>query len=212
MTVALAGLGTLLGQYGYLAVTVLVLLEDFGVPAPGETVLILASIAAHQGRLDILAVAGLAFVAAVAGDNIGFAIGHFGGRPLLARYGRYILLTPRRLERAERFMARHGGKVVVVARFVEGLRQANGLLAGATGMHWRRFLVFNALGAAAWVAVWSTLGYVLGAHLTSVEHLVTRYELYLLGAAGLAVAGFVTWRIVRARRHRGMPVRDAEPR
>jgi membrane protein DedA with SNARE-associated domain len=213
VTSAFADLGALLGQYGYLAVAVLVLVEDFGVPAPGETVLILASIAAHDGRLNILAVAGIAFAAAVVGDNIGFAIGRFGGRPLLHRYGRYVLLTPHRLERAERFMVRHGGKVVVIARFVEGLRQANGLLAGATGMPWRRFLPYNAIGAAAWVGVWATLGYLAGGHLPEIEHLVTRYELYLLGAAVLAVAGFVGWRVLRARRRRrALPVPDSDPR
>ncbi|BCJ39201.1 hypothetical protein Athai_67040 [Actinocatenispora thailandica] len=202
MTAAFVDLGALLGQYGYLAVAVLVLVEDFGVPAPGETVLILASIAAHAGRLNILAVAAIAFVAAVAGDNIGFAIGHFGGRPLLHRFGRYVLLTPRRLDRAERFMLRHGGKVVVIARFVEGLRQANGLLAGVTGMRWRRFLAFNMIGAAAWVGVWAALGYLAGGHLPAIEHLITRYQLYLLGAAVLAVAGFAGWRVLRARRRR----------
>ncbi|GAA4202903.1 DedA family protein [Actinocatenispora rupis] len=202
MTTALADLAALLDQYGYLAVSVLVLVEDFGVPSPGETVLILASVAAHDGHLHILAVAGLALVAAVLGDNIGYAIGHFGGRRLLARYGRYVLLTPRRLDRAERFMGRHGGTVVIVARFVEGLRQANGLLAGAAGMRWWRFLVCNAIGAAAWVGVWATLGYLLGAHLAAVERLATRYELYVVVAAALAVTGLVGWRVRRAHRRR----------
>lgn len=201
MIAALADLGTLLGHYGYLAVAVLVLVEDFGVPAPGETVLILASIEAHNGRLDILAVAAFAFVAAVVGDNIGFVIGHFGGRPLLHRYGRYVLLTPRRLDRADRFMGRHGGKVVVVGRFVEGMRQANGLLAGAAGMPWRRFLVCNAIGAAAWVAVWATLGYLVGGHLAAVEHLLARYELYLLVAVGAGLVALVVGRVLaRLRR------------
>ncbi|HEY3506246.1 MAG TPA: DedA family protein [Actinocatenispora sp.] len=200
MTVALADLGGLLDHYGYLAVSVLVLVEDFGVPSPGETVLILASIEAHTGRLNIAVVAVLAVAAAIVGDNIGYAIGHFGGRPLLHRYGRYVLLTPRRLDRAERFMARHGGTVVAFARFVEGLRQANGLVAGATGMPWRRFLAFNALGAVAWVGVWASLGYLLGDNLTTVEHLFTRYEWYLLGAAALGAAGFVGRRALRARR------------
>jgi membrane protein DedA with SNARE-associated domain len=202
MTAALADLSVLLDRYGYLAVTVLILVEDFGVPSPGETVLILASVEAHTGHLNIVVVAVLAVVAAIVGDNIGYAIGHYGGRPLLDRYSRYVLLTPKRLDRAEAFMTRHGGKMVAAAQFVEGLRQANGLLAGATGMPWRRFLAFNALGAALWVGVWATLGYLLGKHLTVVEHLVTRYELYLLAAAALALAGAIAGRVRRARRRR----------
>ena len=86
-----------LNHYGYLAVTGLVLLEDFGVPVPGETILILGAVYAGTGRLNIVLVAVLGFLGAVTGDNIGFAIGHFGGRRLAERYGRYVLLTPARL-------------------------------------------------------------------------------------------------------------------
>src|SRR5262249_12057089 len=151
-------LAPVLNRYGYLAVGGLVLVEDFGVPAPGETVLIAAAIYAGAGQLNAVAVGVIGFVAAVLGDNIGFAIGHFGGRPLAERVGKYVFLTPARLDRAERFFNRHGGKVVVVARFVEGLRQANGIIAGISGMHWRKFLGFNALGAALWVGLWVSLG------------------------------------------------------
>jgi membrane protein DedA with SNARE-associated domain len=86
----------------------------------------------------------------VLGDNIGFAIGHFGGPPLVQRYGRYIFLTSERADRATRFIARHGGWIIIVARFIEGLRQANGIIAGISGIHWAKFLVFNAI-AALWV-------------------------------------------------------------
>jgi membrane protein DedA with SNARE-associated domain len=99
-----------LNSYGYLAVIVLVLIEDFGVPVLGETTLILAAVYAGAGRLNVILVGLFAFLAAVAGDNIGFAIGHFGGRPLVERYGRYVLLTPERLDKASEFFQRHGGK------------------------------------------------------------------------------------------------------
>ena len=125
-----------LNNYGYLAVAGLVLIEDFGVPVPGETVLILGAVYAGSGRLSIVLVVLLGFLGAVVGDNIGFALGRFGGRRLVERWGRYILLTPERLDKATAFFERHGGKVIVIARFVEGLRQANGIVAGTTGMHW----------------------------------------------------------------------------
>ena len=111
-----------LNQFGYLAVVGLVLIEDFGVPVPGETVLILAAVYAGTGRLNIVLVALLGFCGALLGDNIGFAIGHFGGRRLAQRYGRYIFLTPERLDKATAFFDRHGGKIIIVARFIEGLR------------------------------------------------------------------------------------------
>jgi membrane protein DedA with SNARE-associated domain len=137
-----------LNNYGYLAVVGLVLLEDFGVPVPGETMLILGAVYAGAGKLNIVLVGLLGFCGAVVGDNIGFAIGHFGGRRLVERYGRYILLTQERIDKAQGFFERHGGKIITVARFIEGLRQANGIIAGISGLHWAKFLAFNALGAA----------------------------------------------------------------
>lgn len=190
-----------LNNYGYLAVAGLVLLEDFGVPVPGETVLILAAVYAGAGRLNIVLVGLLAFVAAVIGDNIGFAVGHFGGRPLVERFGRYIFLTPERLNKATAFFERHGGKIVVVARFIEGLRQANGIIAGISGMHWAKFLIFNAIGAALWVAVWCSIGYFSGSHIDSIYNTATRYSTYLAIAFGVLVLAWIA-RVVWRRRAR----------
>ena len=191
----------LLNHYGYLAVGFLVTIEDFGIPVPGETVLIAAALFAGAGRLNVVVVGIVGFLAAVVGDNIGFAIGHFGGRALALRWGKYVFLTPERLDRAEDFFERHGGKIIVVARFIEGLRQANGIVAGITGMHWRRFLFFNAIGAALWVGVWVSLGYLAGNHITTIYNQITQYSLYVLIAAAVALAGFIIWRLrVRARR------------
>ncbi|MGH2867778.1 MAG: DedA family protein [Pseudonocardiaceae bacterium] len=196
-------LAPVLDHYGYLAIGGLVLVEDFGIPAPGETVLIAAAVYAGAGALNIVAVALIGFVAAVLGDNIGFAIGHFGGRRLALRFDRYVFLTPARLDRAETFFTRHGGKVVTIARFVEGLRQANGIIAGITGMRWRRFLAFNALGAALWVglwvALWVALGDLAGAHLTVIYDTAHRYELYLALAAALAILALIARHLVGRR-------------
>ncbi len=191
-----------LNQFGYLAVVGLVLIEDFGVPVPGETVLILASVYAGAGRLNLGLVALLGFCGALLGDNIGFAIGHFGGHRLAERYGRYIFLTPERLEVATRFFERHGGKVIIVARFVEGLRQANGIIAGTSGMRWARFLVFNAIGAALWVLVWVSVGYFSGSHINTIYNDATHYDTYLAIGIGALVLAYVVRRVVRVRRAR----------
>jgi membrane protein DedA with SNARE-associated domain len=190
-----------LNRFGYLALG-LVFLEDFGVPVPGETVLIVSAIYAGTGRLSIWLVALIAFVAALLGDNVGFAIGHFGGRPLAERYGKYIFLTPERLDKAASFFDRHGGKVIVIARFVEGLRQANGIIAGMTGMHWRKFIPFNALGAALWVGVWVSIGYFSGNHINSIYDAATRYELYFAIAVGLLILAFIGRRVWRWRKEK----------
>lgn len=195
----LGALAPVLNHYGYLAVGGLVLVEDFGVPAPGETVLIAAAVYAGAGQLNIVLVGVIAFVAAVLGDNIGFAIGHFGGRPLALRLGKYVFLTPERLDKAESFFNRHGGKVVTIARFIEGLRQANGIIAGITGMHWLRFLAFNALGAALWVGLWVTVGDLAGAHITAIYNGISRYSTYVLIALGVVIVALVARHLIRRR-------------
>ncbi|GAC1582097.1 MAG: hypothetical protein NVS3B18_15630 [Candidatus Dormibacteria bacterium] len=189
-----------LNNYGYLAVAGLVLIEDFGVPVPGETVLILGAVYAGSGRLSIVLVVLLGFLGAVVGDNIGFAIGRFGGRRLVERWGRYLLLTPERLDKATGFFERHGGKVITIARFVEGLRQANGIVAGTTGMHWAKFLMFNALGAALWVGLWSAVGYFSGSHITSIYNTASQYSTYLAIAVGLGIIALIARHLVRRRR------------
>ena len=187
-----------LQHWGYLAVAGFIFFEDFGVPLPGETMLIAASLYAGTGHLNVFLVGLVAFVAAVAGDNVGYAIGRFGGRDLVEKYGKFVFLTADRLDRAEAFFERHGGKVVTIARFVEGLRQLNGIIAGVAGMHWFRFLVFNALGAALWVGVWTTLGYVAGNHVETIARDFTYFAI----AAGVVFAGFVVWHLLRRRRRR----------
>ncbi|MBV2356260.1 DedA family protein [Streptomyces sp. J2-1] len=206
----LAHLAPLLGDYGYWAVGGVVLVEDFGVPAPGETILLAAGVYAGAGELNIYAVAVIAFVAAVVGDNIGYLIGRTGGRAFVHRFGKYVLLTPERFASAERFFQRHGGKIVVVARFVEGLRQANGIIAGTTGMHWLRFLLCNALGAALWVGLWSSLAYLAGSHITTIYDAIDRYRLYVVIAVAVLVAALVVRHVVRGRRRAAVPDQAAE--
>ena len=190
-----------LAQYGYGAVGGLLLLESFGVPVPGEAVLIAASVYAGAGRLNIVVIALIAFAAAVAGDSIGWLIGRHGGRALLARFGRYVLLPPHRVARAEKFFTRHGSKIVPVARFVDGLRQANGLIAGMTGMRFTRFLALNAIGAALWVGLWTVVSYLAGHHIATWYPVITRLGRYELAALGLLLAAVATRAAIR-HRHR----------
>ena len=200
-----------LDRYGYLAVGGLVLLEDFGVPVPGETILILGAVYAGTGRLNIVLVGVLAFFGAVVGDNIGFAIGHFGGRALVERWGKYVFLTPERLDKAADFFDRHGGKVIVIARFVEGLRQANGIIAGTTGMHWAKFLAFNALGAALWVGLWTSVGYFSGSNIDAIYSAASRFSAYFGIVVGVLIVAYVGWRVLRYRRERAAKASSTDP-
>jgi membrane protein DedA with SNARE-associated domain len=197
---AFGDLQPVLEHYGYLAVGGFILLEDFGVPVPGEAILIAAAIFAGSGQMNIALVVLVGVLGAVIGDNVGYAIGHFGGRPLVQRFGRYVFLTPERLDHAESFFNRHGGKVVTVARFIEGLRQANGILSGIVGMHWVKFLAFNALGAVLWVCTWAGLGYLAGENITEVYAAFDRYKWYVIGAAAIVIAVLIARRVRNRRR------------
>lgn len=186
-------------KYGYLSVFGFIFLEDFGVLVPGETVLITAAFFAGLGHLNIVLVFIIGFLGSVMGDNLSFAIGEYGGHPLAERFGKYIFLTPQRIAKGEAFYNRNGGKVVAAARFINGLRQINGFAAGLSEMKWLRFIAFNSLGAAVWVGLWATVGYIGGSHIAT----FLRYELYLTVATLVFIAGFVLVKVVKNKNKRG---------
>ncbi len=159
---------------------------------------------AGAGQLNVVVVGIVALAAAIAGDNVGFAIGHFGGRRLALRWGKYVFLTPHRLDTAEKFFDRHGAKVVTVARFIEGLRQANGIVAGIACMPWwRKFAPFNALGAALWVAVWVTVGYLAGSRIDVLYRTFRRYEIYIGIGVAVLLGAFIARKIYHHRKDKG---------
>lgn len=198
----LAALAPFLTHYGYLAVGLLVLLDNAAIPVPGQTVLILAAVYAGAGQLNLAAVIAVAVVAAVLGDCLGYLLGRYGGRALVHRYGRYVGLSGARLQKAEDFFERNGGKVILVARFIDGLRQTNGIIAGTTGMPFRRFMLWNTLGALLWVGTWSTAGYLAGSDIDQVYRTALRYQLYLLLAVAALLIALGTRHLLR-RRARG---------
>ena len=191
-----------LSQYGLLAVFGAIFLEDFGVPLPGETLLIAGALLATRGSFNIYLLVVTAWCAAVLGDNVGYAIGRFGGRALALRFGKYVLLTPARLQYAERFFQKRGGIVVVLARFVEILRQLNGIVAGIAGMRWWRFLLYNMAGAALWAGFWSILFFQLGRRGERVVFLLRRYEPLAAAAVIVLAAAIIAARVLLHRRRR----------
>lgn len=198
-----------LNQYGYLAVFLAIMLEDFSLPLPGETLLVTASaVAGLTGHLSIWLVMALGFVAAVIGDNIGFAIGHFGGRRLVLKYGRYVFIREKHLKKSEELFERHGGKVVAIARFINGLRQLNGIIAGASRMDWRRFLAYNILGAALWVGVWGSVGYFSGDRLGPILSQLDRYDRYLVIGIVVLIVAAIAGKLLKRRSERKNPAEE----
>jgi membrane protein DedA with SNARE-associated domain len=192
-----------LDHYGYLAIALLLVLENIGIPViPGELALIAGAIFAGTGQagLNIVLVGIVAVAAVVIGAEIGYLIGRYAGRELVLRYGKYVLLKPEHLDRAEAVVSRYGGIVVVAARFVVGLREANGLIAGITKMRARTFAFFNVVGACAWVATWVSIGYFAGDHIDSIYSNINRYSLYVLVVLVVLLLAYIAWRLVRRRR------------
>jgi len=184
--------------YGYWAVFFGVMLENAGVPIPGETILLVAGYFASTGEFHLWLVMLIAASGAVIGDNIGFAIGHHYGRSVLLKLGRFIFLTPKRVERMDHYFERHGNKTILVARFITGFRVFAALFAGASKMPWRVFVVYNVAGAILWSTVISTLGYLFGASLPLLVKWVGRSGTILLIAA--IVFGVIAWRVQRRRK------------
>jgi len=184
--------------YGYWAVFFGVMLENAGVPVPGETILLIAGYFASTGKFHLGLVMLIAATGAVIGDNIGFAIGHHYGRNVLLRVGRFFFLTPKRFAHMENYFERHGNKTILVARFITGLRVFAALLAGASRMPWRVFIVFNVAGAVLWSVVITTLGYLFGQSLPLLIKWVGRSGTILLISA--IVIGIVVWRVRKYRK------------
>ena len=179
--------------YGYWAVFFGVMLENAGVPVPGETILLIAGYFASTGEFHLALVMLIAATGAVIGDNIGFAIGHHYGRNVLLRVGRFFFLTPKRFARMEKYFEDHGNKTILVARFITGLRVFAALLAGASKMPWRVFVVYNVAGAILWSVAITMLGYLFGASLPLLVKWVGRSGTILLIAA--IVIAVVVWRV-----------------
>jgi membrane protein DedA with SNARE-associated domain len=189
-------LADLFARYGYAVVFVGVFLENTGLPVPGETALLAGAAMAHFGRLSLPWVVVTAVGGAVLGDNLGFFVGRRYGRALVERFGSRLGLTRARLRQFDRFFERHGGRTVFIARFVTGLRVFGALLAGASGLRWPTFILYNAAGAIAWSTAIAIAGYSLAYSWETLERWIGRS-----GLIALAVVGAVlVISVVRARR------------
>ena len=182
----LATLAPWIHHYGVAAVFVILALESLGLPLPGESLLVIASVLAGRGEISLPGLILAAWAGAVLGDNIGYLGGRILGRGLSRRYGGRIGLTADRLGKVESVFARYGPMTVIFARFFNVLRQLNGVIAGTMKMDWRRFLFLNALGGALWVSTWVAAGFCLASYGTSIA--VVMHRTGILGALTCLVA------------------------
>jgi membrane protein DedA with SNARE-associated domain len=190
-SVSLNRLLDLFETYGYLVIFVPVMLETAGLPLPGETILLLSGVAASTGRIDPWIAIVVGSAAAIIGDNIGYAIGRYGGRRVVMRLA-HIGRIESSLAWGEQFFARHGGKTVFLARWIFGLRIFGAWIAGMVHMPWRVFFFWNAAGGITWCASVIGLGYFFGHSLHVIERALGVGG--VIGVVTAAVAGLVWWR------------------
>jgi membrane protein DedA with SNARE-associated domain len=170
-------------QFSYIAIFIIIAGESMGIPLPGETMLLTASIyAGTTHRLSILFVILAASLGAIIGDNLGYIIGRKGGYPLLRHFGKYIKLDEAKLKVGQYLYMRQGGKIVFFGRFVTVLRTWAAFLAGVNKMHWKSFLLFNAGGGIVWASFYGTLGFLLGRHVQYLSRPL-RVVLFFVGTA-----------------------------
>jgi len=153
---------SLIEQYGWSIVFFGVMIQSAGIPLPAQTILIGSGFLVQLGHLKLWEVIVFATLGTVLGGPIGYWVSHKVGRPLVLRWGRYALITPSRLQRAEKFLERYGRISILLIRFIPGIKPYGGLLAGINRMQWRTFLFYNAIGGGVWTAAMILVGYFLG--------------------------------------------------
>ena len=195
----MSDLSALVEHWGYVAIFVVVILGNVGLPVPEETVLALAGYLVHDGVLRLPLTLAVGVLGAATGDNVGYWIGRRLGRPTIERYGARVGITRERMERIEGFVTRYGALGVFGARFIPGVRMLGGPLAGACGLATLPFVIANLLGALVYVPYAVGIGYALawglGPWLRRIEHVAGKAEYVAL----LAIAVWVIVALLRRR-------------
>jgi membrane protein DedA with SNARE-associated domain len=192
----------LIEHYGYLLVFFGVMLGTSGIPFPSAAILLAAGVLVQQGHLHLGDAIMFGILGAVIGNQIGYLVGHKAGRAFVLKWGRYVRLTPERLEQVEGLFARHGGKAVFAARFFSISRLLEALVAGMSRMRWGTFVFYSALGGAVWVTAVVLVGYFFGQSWRSAQHWSGRVPLLLILLLGVGLGLYFVYRWTTSRMSR----------
>jgi membrane protein DedA with SNARE-associated domain len=192
----------LIEHYGYLLVFFGVMLGTSGIPFPSAAILLAAGVLVQQGHLHLGDAIMFGILGAVIGNQIGYLVGHKAGRAFVLKWGRYVRLTPERLEQVEGLFARHGGKAVFAARFFSISRLLEALVAGMSRMRWGTFVFYSALGGAVWVTAVVLVGYFFGQSWRSAQHWSGRVPLLLVLLLGVGLGLYLAYRWTTSRMSR----------
>jgi len=192
----------LIEHYGYLIVFFGVMLGTTGIPFPSAAILLAAGVLVQQGHLELRDAIVFGILGAIIGNQIGYWLGHKGGRPFVLKWGHYVQLTPERLERVERLFVRHGGKAVFAARFFSVSRVLEALVAGISRMQWGTFLFYSVLSRTVWATAVVLVGYFFGQSWASAQHWSGRAPLVLAILLGVVLGLGLAYRWTTSYRGR----------
>ncbi len=192
---SLAEVQPLLARYGYGAAFAAVMAEGMGIPTPGQTLLMAGALEAAQGQMNIALLLFLVTAAATLGNSIGYAIGRWGGRVVLEK----LRVNPERQQHLDDLFKRRGGVVILLARFLDGLRQLNGIVAGVMRMPWWIFTAYNVAGALLWTCAWGLGTYYLGRDIHVIAVFFQRHRRLLLVLGATAFVALVVY-LLRPKR------------
>lgn len=186
--------------YGYWVILFGVMLENAGIPIPGETVLLFAGFLAYHGKIGLVPSILVAIAGATIGDSIGFLIGHFGGRPFVNRFVRWFPVIRKSFDHSQALFLKYGQWAVFTGRFITGLRMFAGILAGLFRMRYRRFLTFNFSGAVVWAIAVTYVGFLFGNSWNRVQRHLLEINEIVMAAVLVAVLIGVTSYYLRKKR------------
>ena len=195
---SLARVQPLLERYGYGAAVLAVMAEGMGIPTPGQTLLMAGALEAAAGKMNIVLLLFLVTAAATVGNSIGYAIGRWGGRAVLDK----LKVNPQRQQYLNDLFKRRGGVVILLARFLDGLRQLNGIVAGVLQMPWLTFTAYNVAGAVLWTFTWGLGSYYLGRDIHFIAAFFHGHRRLLFILSGTVVVALLLYLLSR---------RDARP-
>ena len=189
-----------LGPWTYALVGVMAFLETgafVGLVAPGETVVIAGGVIAGEGTISLLPLIAIVWICAILGDTTSFYIGRRLGRKFLEKHGPRVKITHERLEQVEGYFDRHGGKTILIGRFIGLVRALAPFIAGSSGLSYRRFIPYSIIGTGLWATIFCTLGYIFWRSFDRVAHLAGQ-AIFGLGVTVAVIVGIV---VAYRRRH-----------
>jgi membrane protein DedA with SNARE-associated domain len=191
-----------IGNHGFPAVLGLMTLESACIPVPSEVIQLFAGYLVSLHRMSLFAAVSAGVLGNLIGSWIAWSVGYYGGRPFIERWGRYIHVTPARLERSERWFDQHGELAVLIGRCVPVIRTFISLPAGVARMPFWRFSLFTLIGCVPWVLGLTLLGVQVGPSWERWRHRLEYLDYIVVAAIVIGIA----YLVIRARRRRGVAV------